>query len=136
MPVLLPLHPRTREALERFGLLAAVPASVELRPPMGYVETIAALRDAAIVITDSGGLQREAYWLGTPCITVRGETEWVETLECGANALLPPRAAPRRLGELVAEQRRRRRESPWTPDAYGDGHAADRIADAVGTLLD
>jgi UDP-GlcNAc3NAcA epimerase len=136
MPVLLPLHPRTREALERFGLLAAVPASVELRPPMGYVETIAAVRDAAIVITDSGGLQREAYWLGTPCITVRGETEWVETLECGANALLPPRAAPRRLGELVAEQRRRRRESPWTPDAYGDGHAADRIAGAVGTLLD
>jgi UDP-GlcNAc3NAcA epimerase len=136
MPVLLPLHPRTRKALERFELLAAVPAAVELRPPMGYLETIAAVRDAAIVVTDSGGVQREAYWLGTPCITVRGETEWVETVESGANALMPPLSAPRRLAELVVEQRRRRWESPWTSDAYGDGHAAERIAEAVGTLLD
>jgi UDP-GlcNAc3NAcA epimerase len=135
LPVRLPLHPRTREALERFELLAAVPASVELGPPMGYLETIAAVRDAAVVITDSGGIQREAYWLGTPCITVRGETEWVETVACGANALLPPLSAARRLGDLVAEQRRRRRELPWTPDAYGDGHAAERLAEAVGTLF-
>ena len=135
MPVLMPLHPRTREAIQRFDLASAVPASVEVCAPMGYVETIAAVRDAAVVVTDSGGLQREAYWLGTPCITVRGETEWVETVECGANALLPPRSAAPMLAKLVAEQQRRRRESPWTPDAYGDGIAAERIAAAVETLL-
>ena len=93
LPVLFPMHPRTRSALESFGLLDAVPRSVSLRVPMGYLETIAAVRDAAIVITDSGGLQREAYWQGTACVTLRAETEWAETVACGANALVPPEAA-------------------------------------------
>src|SRR6478736_4058096 len=74
LPVRMPLHPRTRGALERFGLMEAVPRSVTLEVPLGYLETLAAVRDAAVVITDSGGVQREAYWLGTPCITVRTET--------------------------------------------------------------
>ena len=135
LPVLMPLHPRTREALERFGLMHAVPPSVELRPPMGYLETIAAVRDAVAIVTDSGGLQREAYWHGTPCVTVRGETEWTETVACGANALVPAFEAPARLGGLVAAQRRRAREAPWHPDFYGDGRAAERIAQAVGELV-
>lgn len=136
LPALLPLHPRTRHALRDFNLLARIPASVEVREPMGYLETLAAVRDAAVVITDSGGLQREAYWLGTPCITLRHETEWRETVECGANALLPAMAAPGKLSTLVAEQRRLRREAPWSPDAYGNGRAAERIADAIGAMLD
>ena len=102
---------------------------------MGYLETIAAVRDAAAVVTDSGGIQREAYWLGTPCVTLRGETEWEETVAAGANALLPARWAPVRLAALVEEQRSRRRQAPWTPDAYGKGDAAHRVRDAVGTLL-
>jgi UDP-GlcNAc3NAcA epimerase len=136
MPIVFPLHPRTRCALEGYGLLTSVPASVSLRPPMGYLETVAAVRDAAVVVTDSGGLQREAYWLGTPCVTLRGETEWLETLECGANALVPPLAARDRLATTVAEQCRRKRDNPWSREAYGDGHAAERVADAVGALLD
>jgi UDP-GlcNAc3NAcA epimerase len=135
MPVVMPLHPRTRKALHQFGLLAAVPPSVTIQPPLGYAETIAAVRDASVVITDSGGLQREAYWLGTPCITLRGETEWVETVDAGANTLLPPHLAPGRLAHLVEEQRRRRREAPWSADAYGDGHAADRISDVIGEMI-
>jgi UDP-N-acetylglucosamine 2-epimerase len=135
LPVLMPLHPRTREALERFGLLDRVPASVELRPPMGYLETIAAARDAAAVVTDSGGLQREAYWLGTPCVTLRGETEWTETAACGANALVPALEAPSRLAAVLADQRRRAREGGWSVEAYGDGRAAERIADAVERLV-
>ena len=136
LPVRLPLHPRTRDALQRFGLLAAVPPTVTLSPPLGYLEMIAAVRDAAVVITDSGGVQREAYWLGTPCVTVRGETEWVETVTAGANSLLPAHAAPDALAGLVGELRRRRGETAWTPDAYGDGRAAPRVAEAVAGLLD
>jgi UDP-GlcNAc3NAcA epimerase len=135
MPILLPLHPRTRGALERFDLLRRLPASVDLRVPLGYLEMIAAVRDAAVVITDSGGLQREAYWLGTPCVTIRGETEWTETLGCGANALVPATDAPRLLGDTVAAQRRNAGAAPWTPDAYGDGRAAERIRDAIAGHL-
>jgi len=102
---------------------------------MGYLETIAAARDATVVVTDSGGLQREAYWLGTPCVTLRRDTEWVETVECGANALIPPLEARETLARRVAEQCRWRRDNRWTADAYGDGNAADRVADAIAIHL-
>ena len=136
MPILLPAHPRTRAVLEEYDLLKRLPSSVSLQSPMGYLETIAAVRDATVVVTDSGGLQREAYWLGTPCVTLRGETEWLETLECGANALVPPLAARGMLATTVSEQCRRKREKPWSTDAYGKGDAAERVADAVSSLLD
>jgi UDP-N-acetylglucosamine 2-epimerase len=116
--------------------MGAIPPSVTVESPRGYLEMLAAVRDAAIVVTDSGGVQREAYWLGTPCITVRAETEWEETVASGANALLPAMAAADELAALVALQRRRRDTHPWTPGAYGDGQAAGRVADAVGGLLD
>jgi UDP-N-acetylglucosamine 2-epimerase len=135
MAIVLPLHPRTRGALERFDLLRRLPATVDVRVPLGYLEMIAAVRDASVVITDSGGLQREAYWLGTPCVTIRGETEWTETVACGANALVPALEAPRLLADTVAAQRRLAKSKPWTPDAYGDGHAAERIRDAIGEML-
>jgi UDP-GlcNAc3NAcA epimerase len=136
LPVMFPAHPRTRQALERFGLMSALPASVTVSPPLGYLESIAAVRDAEVVITDSGGLQREAYWLRTPCVTLRGETEWGETVESGANALLPAIDAPGRLAGVVGDQRRRRKEAPWAPDAYGDGRAAERIVAAVEGLVE
>jgi UDP-N-acetylglucosamine 2-epimerase len=136
LPVRLPLHPRTRAALERFGLLEAIPPSVEIAPPLGYLELLAAVRDAAVVVTDSGGVQREAYWLGTPCVTVRTETEWEETVAAGANALVRPGAAYEQLAAAVHRQRRLRETQPWISDAYGDGDAASRVADAIGGLLD
>jgi UDP-GlcNAc3NAcA epimerase len=131
MPVLLPLHPRTRQALELYDLLGSIPDSVSIKPPLGYLEAIAAVRDATAVITDSGGLQREAYWLGTPCVTLRSDTEWIETVECGANTLVAPVNAPQELGAAVLEQCRKKQEHPWTADAYGDGHAAERVTDAI-----
>jgi UDP-GlcNAc3NAcA epimerase len=136
MPVLFPTHPRTKDALERFGLLSHVPGSVSLTPPIGYLEAIAAVRDAAVVITDSGGLQREAYWVGTPCVTLRAETEWQETLDCSANVLVAPKEARETLREVAIQQQRRRQEGPWDRDAYGDGGAAARIVAAVSRLLD
>jgi UDP-GlcNAc3NAcA epimerase len=136
LPVIFALHPRTRIALERHGSLNRVPPSVSLRPPMGYLEAIAAVRDAAVVVTDSGGLQREAYWLGTPCVTLRAETEWLETVECGANVLVPPTRVREMLASTVVEQSQRKQGTPWVAGAYGDGHAAERIADAIAAWLD
>ena len=135
IPVVFPLHPRTRKALEGYRLLARVPASVHLSAPMGYLEAIAAVRDATVVVTDSGGLQREAYWLGTPCVTIRSETEWLETVDCGANALVPPHSAREKLASVVSAQCKRWKDDSWSADAYGDGHAAERIADAVAESL-
>jgi UDP-N-acetylglucosamine 2-epimerase len=68
-------------------------------------------------------------------VTIRGETEWTETLACGANALVPALDAPRLLSDTVAAQRRNAKSAPWTPDAYGDGRAAERIREAIAGLL-
>jgi UDP-GlcNAc3NAcA epimerase len=90
------------------------------------------VREARVVVTDSGGIQRESYWLGTPCITMRGETEWHETLALGANRLLPPSDAER-LPSLFAEANEASRD--WARDAYGDGSAAERVRASVAELL-
>jgi UDP-N-acetylglucosamine 2-epimerase len=135
MPVLFAVHPRTRAALDRYDLLGSIPACVSVRSPLGYLEAIAAVRDAAVVVTDSGGLQREAYWLGTPCVTLREETEWVETVECGANALVSPAQAKERLPGTVVEQCLRKRNHPWSREVYGNGDAAKRVAEAIATRL-
>src|SRR5262249_53147620 len=86
--VLFAVHPRTSNALQRAGYKPA--QNVDLRPPVGYLESLSLLTSAAAVVTDSGGIQREAYWLGVPCVTMRSETEWVETVDCGANRLVDP----------------------------------------------
>jgi UDP-GlcNAc3NAcA epimerase len=83
--ILFPLHPRTRGAIARAGL--ALPDNIRACSPLGYLDMVRALRDADLVLTDSGGLQKEACWLGVPCITLREETEWVETVESGWNRL-------------------------------------------------
>jgi UDP-GlcNAc3NAcA epimerase len=83
-PVLLPLHPRTHVRLD--GI--TVPGNVVLMEPVSYLAMLTLVRHAQAVLTDSGGLQKEAFWLGVPCITLRDETEWVETLENGWNRLV------------------------------------------------
>jgi UDP-GlcNAc3NAcA epimerase len=130
--VIFAVHPRTRAALERIGLIGSIPPSVRVSPPLGYLETIRCVRQADVVITDSGGLQREAYWLGTPCVTVRRETEWVETVDLGANTLVAPGRAAADLSDAVTRQRERgRRSKGWNRDAYGAGNAADLIRAAI-----
>lgn len=120
--VVFPIHPRTSTSLQRAGYEVA--KNVEARAPVGYLENLSLLSGAAAVVTDSGGIQREAYWLGVPCVTMRTETEWVETVECGANRLLDPTDADI-LGEAI---RGALEVDGWERDAYGDGTAADRIA--------
>ena len=110
--VVMPLHPRTRAAVARAGLSLG---PIRATPPLGYLDMHRLLQDAALVLTDSGGLQKEAYFHRVPCVTMREETEWVETIEHGWNRLWS-----------VPEHRPRSE----IPD-YGDGHAAERIVDLL-----
>lgn len=124
-PVIFPIHPRCEKALARHGLAAQ--NHVTLLPPQPYLAMTALLHAAACVVTDSGGLQKEAYWAKKPCLTLRGETEWVETVAEGWNALV---TEPAELPRLVAAVQPGSRE----PLAYGDRHAATRIAKVLETL--
>lgn len=119
-PVLLPLHPRTRAAMAAAGLGAT--GAVRLLEPQGYLEFTALLVGARILVTDSGGAQKEAYLHGVPCATLRAETEWVETVDEGWNALVG--TDPAALAAAVAAPPR----GTGARVAYGDGHAAERIA--------
>ena len=127
-PVVLPLHPRTRARLESAGLLDRVAAEVDLRPPLGYLDFTALLLRARAVLTDSGGVQKEAYLAGVPCVTLRDTTEWVETLNAGWNVLvdLDAAAAQRALETPPPEER---------PQLYGDGRAGERVVEALTRFL-
>jgi len=124
-PLLLPAHPRTRPRIRDLG----VPPGVRLIDPVGHPEAMALVKEAAAVLTDSGGLQKEVYWLETPCVTVRTETEWVETVQVGWNRLAD--ADPSSI-ELAVEAALA--ERPDHPDLYGDGHAARNIVDHLLTF--
>jgi UDP-GlcNAc3NAcA epimerase len=123
IPVVFPVHPRTRKTIE--GLHLHPPAGVRLIEPLSYLEMLALQRHAAVVLTDSGGLQKEAFILGTPCVTLRAETEWTETLADRANLLADADTA--RICAAVDEQRRRTRPLPDAAPHYGGGRAAEQI---------
>lgn len=128
-PVVLPLHPRTAVRLGEFGLRERLDAidGLHVSEPLGYVEFSALLCQARAVLTDSGGVQKEAYLAGVPCITLRANTEWVETVQAGWNTLvdLDPSAALAALSAPPPAER---------PELYGDGHAAERCVQAIGAL--
>jgi UDP-GlcNAc3NAcA epimerase len=125
-PVVFPAHPRTRAAIESNTVLLA--PHVRLTTPLGYLDFAALVSQARVVLTDSGGLQKEAYWYGVPCVTIRPSTEWVDTVEVGANTLVDD--DPDR---IVAAVKGARMPNP-RPDLYGDGRASERIADVLYTL--
>jgi UDP-N-acetylglucosamine 2-epimerase (non-hydrolysing) len=130
MPVLFPVHPRTRAALDRGA--AALPAGLQLIDPVGYLDFLSLEADAAAVLTDSGGIQEETTYLGIPCFTLRDNTERPITVERGTNTLLgldPARIAD--LPRLVAA----RGAAPESPPPLWDGHAADRLAAEVAAAL-
>jgi UDP-N-acetylglucosamine 2-epimerase (non-hydrolysing)/UDP-GlcNAc3NAcA epimerase len=129
VPIIFPLHPRTRARLQEAGLLEELAAidGVQLTEPLGYAEFGALLHHARAVLTDSGGVQKEAYLASVPCVTLRVSTEWVETVEAGWNTLVdldPPMA-------LAALHRAPPAEHP---QLYGDGHAAERCVQAIDAL--
>jgi UDP-N-acetylglucosamine 2-epimerase len=124
-PVVLPLHPRTCKRLSSLGLKTG--DNVIPLDPVGYLDMIRLQSASAAVLTDSGGVQKEAYYLGVPCVTLRDETEWVETVEAGWNSLVG--ANPDRIRQGVREATGAR---PPRPELYGKGDAASRIAAALG----
>jgi UDP-N-acetylglucosamine 2-epimerase len=129
LPVLLPLHPRTAARLRDTGLAGRLAdgGRVIVVPPLGYLELTALLCNARAVLTDSGGLQKEAYLAGVPCVTLRAATEWTETVRLGWNVLVD-------LDREAALTALRRTPPADRPALYGDGHAGERIVAAL-TLL-
>jgi len=121
--VVFPIHPRTRGAIEREGLTLA--ANVSALAPLGYLDLIALASQARAIATDSGGLQKEAYWYGVPCVTLRPSTEWLDTVELGANVLVDD--DPEQIARAVAGAHM----PAGLPELYGDGHASERIATAL-----
>jgi UDP-GlcNAc3NAcA epimerase len=122
--IVFPAHPRTRKALADIR-----PQLFEITDPLGYLDFAALASQARVIVTDSGGLQKEAYWYGVPCVTLRPSTEWVDTVEVGANVLVDD--DPARIEHAVANA-----QMPADrPQLYGDGKASERIARILlGTL--
>jgi len=131
--VLLPLHPRTRKALEDFNLEGAFGSGVTTTDPVGYLDMVVLERNARLIATDSGGVQKEAYFHGVPCVTLRDETEWVELIEAGWNRLAPPvsaAAVKRVIDETMAQQPPFTRED-GRQHLYGSGKAGERIVEIL-----
>jgi UDP-GlcNAc3NAcA epimerase len=128
LKVVLPLHPRTRQAIERFGLLGDLSKNLFLLEPVGYLDMVVLEKNARVIATDSGGVQKEAFFYGVPCVTLRAETEWVELCELNWNQLVPPESAEEITSVILAA------EPPaggGKPDIYGDGHAARKIVQVL-----
>jgi UDP-N-acetylglucosamine 2-epimerase len=121
--VVFPAHPRTRGHIERDGL--ELGEHIRLTDPLSYLELASLVSQARAVVTDSGGLQKEAYWYGVPCVTTRSSTEWVSTVRAGANVLVDD--DPDALVTAV----RAARMPAKRPVLYGDGHASERIAQVL-----
>ena len=122
MPVVLPLHPRTRTILDSADNLRAGKGML-LVEPVGYLDMVMLERGAAVIATDSGGVQKEAFFHSVPCVTLRDETEWVELIDMGWNRLAPPGQAE--IAKTIRNAMDRKGESG---NPYGDGNAAQRIA--------
>jgi UDP-N-acetylglucosamine 2-epimerase len=130
-PVIFPVHPRTRARLAASGLDARLKEAPRVRAiePVGYLDMLSLVRGARVVVTDSGGLQKECYLLGVPCVTADRQTAWAETVRDGWNVLVPPESG--RLGEAIRTFRPRGARGRH----YGDGRASERIAEILARFL-
>ena len=121
--LLLPLHPRTRKSL---GTSTSKYPHIQFCDPLSYRQTLAAIKRSRVVITDSGGLQKEAFFCGRGCVVLRPETEWTEIVDCGAAILADDNPE-----QIVSAARSLAGKQPPQPSAFGDGHAARHILDAI-----
>ncbi len=134
LPIVLPIHPRTRKVLANAGLDLSSDSHIRVIDPVGYLDMVALEKHASLIVTDSGGVQKEAFFHGVPCVTLRGETEWVELVEIGWNRLVPPKqsrdiveAAELFLGNAPSKDA--------APTLYGGGKAGERIVELLYDAL-
>lgn len=123
LPIVWPVHPRTKAVLHKRGQLEEMPANLHLIDPVGYLDMVQLEKHAALIATDSGGVQKEAFFYGVPCVTLRDETEWVELVEAGWNRLVSPRSAP----EVALAVRQALGTKGAAVQPYGEGNAAELI---------
>lgn len=128
LPIVLPLHPRTRLAIRSLGI--ATPPELRLIDPVSYLDMVMLESAARMIVTDSGGVQKEAFFFKVPCVTLRDETEWVELVDCGWNRLVRPesRAA---IHQGIESALRDGTPSEWPSTLYGDGNAAAAIVERL-----
>ena len=127
LPVILPLHPRTRQAMEKLNGISLNPL-IHVIEPVGYLDMVMLEENARVIVTDSGGVQKEAYFHRVPCLTVRDETEWTELVECGWNKIVGVDAEKfsRSLAQAMAGN-----PPEWRSDLYGSGQSAGLIIDIL-----
>jgi UDP-GlcNAc3NAcA epimerase len=130
LPVVLPLHPRTRQAIGRSETAVVLAPGVHVIDPVGYLDMVALERNARVIATDSGGVQKEAYFHRVPCVTLRDETEWVELVEAGWNRVV---GASRERFLTGLEAALGGPTPEWSAALYGDGDAAGAIARAIAS---
>jgi len=124
LPVVLPLHPRTRKAIAHSGVDMS---GIQITDPLGFLDMVRLEQEAAVIATDSGGVQKEAFFHRVPCVTLRDETEWVETVTLGWNRVCPPVSPAQTAGVILGARKTRGVEG----NPYGDGAAARKIAEAL-----
>ena len=127
IPVVWPLHPRTRGALLRIGRLAALSSNIRLIDPLGYLDMVQLEKYAAVIATDSGGIQKESFFYSVPCVTLRDETEWGELVDSGWNRLAPPHSVALIVNAIEASIG----SKGQLVEPYGKGDAAQKIVNAL-----
>jgi UDP-GlcNAc3NAcA epimerase len=127
LPIILPIHPRTRARLKEFELIDQLPPEITIVDPVGYLDILKLESTASLILTDSGGMQKEAFFQQVPCVTLRSETEWIELLPGGHNRLARP------MTESISEKAEDAlsADPDWSVDLYGDGHSSETIAQAI-----
>lgn len=130
IPVVLPVHPRTKNRLKQYGMWEYATSVLKIIDPVSYLDFVRLLDASERVATDSGGIQKEAFYLDTPCVTMRNETEWIETVESGWNVLV---GSDR---EAIENALRVNHELNRNPELYGDGTAAEEIVSVITDCVD
>jgi|TARA_B100001094_G_C18191108_1_gene807295 UDP-GlcNAc3NAcA epimerase len=127
LPVVLPVHPRTLARMKEFELMDQLASEIKIVDPVGYLDILRLESSASLIMTDSGGMQKEAFFQKVPCVTLRSETEWIELLPGGHNRLVRP------MIESISEKAEEALSSnpDWSVDLYGDGNSSETIAQAI-----
>ena len=128
--VVMPLHPRTRKTLKNLGLIETVEKSFQVIEPLGYLDMLCLEKNSKLILTDSGGIQKEAYFLEIPCVVLRDETEWIELLDVGWNILASPQD-PNSLANNIQHHLHLDTSKLRHPHFYGNGIASDKILDSL-----